>query len=494
MDSRRRRYAASDPSEYAEAYHSKKNETKLIEEFHRLWNQCRPAFSQERCWTNAGELILSNLINFGRHTIAGALSSAGRADLDWSAAYRLFEKQRFDVGKLFDVPRKTVLETLPEFAPVVASLDDTLLRKSGRNVHGTSWRRDPLWPKFSTNFIWSQRWLQISLALPENNGRCRAIPVDFYHCPSAAKPGKQTGEAELAEYRKRQKEQALPSQALRRMARLRKQIPSDRELVISGDGGYTNKTICRNLPDKTTFLGRVRKDAKLFSLPEVMSGRGRKRVYGMQLATPEMMRLDDSIPWHEVSAAIGDKMHTFRIKTVSPVRSGLTGEKDLKLIIVQPLRYRLTQKSRLLYRNPAYIISTDPTLDDADILQWYLWRWEIELNFRDEKNILGLDEVMVRTPDAVETWTPFVVCSYSMLLLAGRSTISRTDKELLPKWQKTVPFSRPSTNRYLSIMRQEIAEMSWKINLNGFKAPPPQNRNPLLFIPDIKQAVIYARK
>lgn len=426
----------------------------MIESFQCLWQQCRTAFSQQRCWEKAGELILSNLINFGRHTIAGALASGGRQDADWSAAYRLFERQRFDVAGMFEVPRRTVVDSLPTGAPVIASLDDTLLRKTGKKVYGASWRRDPLGPKFATNFAWAQRWLQISLALPEANGRCRAIPVDFHHCPSADKPRKYAGEAELLEYKKRQKEQALPLQTAMRIERLRKQIPTDRKLVISGDGGYTNRTICRHLPVNTTFLGRIRKDAKLFSLPEDAESRGRKRIYGAQIPTPEAMRQNENIPWHEVSAATGDKFHTFKIKTIPLLRAQLSGANDLKLIIVQPLRYRLTKNSKLLYRNPAYIISTDPDLSDAHILQWYLWRWEIELNFRDAKSILGLDEAMVRTSKAVESWAPFVVCSYSMLLLAGRVAIGeKTDRESLPKWQKNIPFARPSTNHYLAVMR-----------------------------------------
>ncbi|MDR2051685.1 MAG: hypothetical protein LBQ63_07950, partial [Deltaproteobacteria bacterium] len=37
------------------------------------------------------------------------------------------------------------------------------------------------------------------------------------------------------------------------------------------------------------------------------------------------------------------------------------------------------------YRNPAYLLCTDPDLPVERLLQAYLWRWEIELNFRDEK-------------------------------------------------------------------------------------------------------------
>lgn len=460
-----------------------------------MWQQCLPAFSQQRCWERGGQLALSNLINFGKHTITGALGAGGRQDVDWSAAYRLFERQRFAVEHLFDVPLKTVIAALPPGHPVIASVDDTLLRKTGKKIYGASWKRDPLGPKFTTNFVWAQRWLQISLALPEAGGRCRAIPVDFHHCPSAVKPGKKAGADELAEYGKRKKEMALPLKAKERIELLRNQIPSSRKLVISGDGGYTNRTVCRNLPSNTTLLGRARKDAKLFALPDNINGCGRKRLYGKQLPTPENMRLDDTISWREVNAATGDKMHTFKIKSVAGVRSQIAGRRDLKLIIVQPLRYRLTPKSKLLYRAPAYIISTDPDLTDAEILQWYLWRWEIELNFRDEKSILGLNEAMIRTPDAVASWAPFVVCSYAMLLLAG-SAVQEGNKipGITPKWQKATPPYRPSTNHYLAVMRQEIYGLSWNNYLEGFRAHQPMSMKPLLFVPNIKTAILSARR
>jgi hypothetical protein len=52
---------------------------------------------------------------------------------------------------------------------IVAHMDDTILKKSGRDVPGAGWRRDPLRPPFQTNFIWGQRFLQISIDLPINN-------------------------------------------------------------------------------------------------------------------------------------------------------------------------------------------------------------------------------------------------------------------------------------------------------------------------------------
>jgi hypothetical protein len=44
---------------------------------------------------------------------------------------------------------------------LIAHMDDTILKKTGKKISGTSWRRDPLGPPFQNNFIWGQRFLQI---------------------------------------------------------------------------------------------------------------------------------------------------------------------------------------------------------------------------------------------------------------------------------------------------------------------------------------------
>ena len=90
--------------------------------------------------------------------------------MDWSSAYRLFSKQRLDTDALFNTVRSEVLQQLPEQLAIVAHMDDTILKKTGRFIPGAAWRRDPQGPSFQTNFIWGQRFLQISMALPDHQG------------------------------------------------------------------------------------------------------------------------------------------------------------------------------------------------------------------------------------------------------------------------------------------------------------------------------------
>ena len=97
----------------------------------------------------------------GRHTLTGMLTASGQQFMDWSSAYRLFSKQRVDTSKLFDVARAGVLKELDSHEIIVAHMDDTIIKKTGKHIPGAGWRRDPLGPPFHTNFIWGQRFIQI---------------------------------------------------------------------------------------------------------------------------------------------------------------------------------------------------------------------------------------------------------------------------------------------------------------------------------------------
>ncbi len=457
-----------------------------------MWEKTRPAFRQRRCWDKAGSLALGQLLNFGRHTISRSIGSSGSGDRDWSAMYRLFERSRFEPAKVFDVALKELEKEMDIKTPALAFIDDTLLKKSGRKVDGASWRLDPLGPKFSNNFVWAQRHMQISLACREQNGRCRAIPVSLKHCPTAKKPGRKATESELEEYKKLQKIQRLPLKASESIHDLRNRIDAGRNLIVVGDGGYTNASVCKNLPKNTDYIGRLRKNAALFSPPEQQNqGAGRKRFYGDALPTPEEFRSSNQNDWREVSAATGNGNHAFKIKSYTGIRSKIAGEQNLKMLIVQPLRYRLTSRSRLLYRDPAYIICTNPDIPDKDILQYYLWRWEIELNFKDEKSLLGIHEAQIRTKASSDNFPAFVASVYSIFMLACKKCFGDSHPVSYPKWRTTKTITRPSTASFIAKFRTEVISASI-MNKSPFVTQTDKDTKPSFFQPDWKSVINYA--
>ena len=438
--------------------------------FVRLFARARGAFKQRRTYERVKRLSLAAACCLGRHTLTQIICTCGRQFQDWSADYRVFERKRFAPEKLFAVARREVLAALPEKSPVVALMDDTLRQKRGKKIEGTSWRRDPLGPQFRPNFIWAQRFLQVSLALPEKPGAptspARAIPVDFHHAPSPRKPGKKASKEERERYREASAAMAISRIGAQRITALRKALDGDpggrqRQLIQCVDGSFTNRAVLKNLPQRTTLIGRIRKDAALYALPEEApgGGRGRKRCYGEKLQTPEEMRQDPSIPWQSVPGFAAGKEHHFDVKIIGPLRWKAAGGKaDLALMIVRPLAYKLTKAGPRNYRQPAYFISTDPSLPPQQMLQSYLWRWEIENNFRDEKTLLGVGQAQVRKKEAIETLAAFLVASYSLLLLALHKTGLKETPIAKPLWQrqKKERHQRITTGQAVNILRQEI--------------------------------------
>jgi hypothetical protein len=399
----------SAPAKSAATVGKKKPVATLVSQWRQLFDQSRPAFAQHRTFHRAKQLGVSVIAGLGRKTITGWLCTAGQQFRDWTAAYRLFEQQRVDLDLLMRVPIAAVVSALPPNAPVVSLMDDTIIRKRGRHIAGTSWRRDPLGPAFTNNFVWASRFLQISLALPEDPASpcslSRAIPVDFTHAPSPRKPSRRAGEAEWDQWRKDSAASSVSSLGARRLGLLRQSIDAQpggaaRPLWCSADATFTNRSVLKQMPERTVLIGRVRKDAKLFALPtpdQENHGKGRRRAYGSPLPTPEQIRQDPSIPWEPVEACAAGARHQFEIKLIRDVRWKAAGaDRNLSLLIVRPIAYRVRQGAKLDYHAPAYLLCTDPALSPQQILQAYLWRWEIEVNFRDEKTLILKKAVELR--------------------------------------------------------------------------------------------------
>ncbi len=309
-------------------------------------------FAQQRTHHRASVLAVSQLACLGTHTITGLLWTAGKGQEDWSADYRLFSRDRWDAQGVFDSVFGGVLEFLCPQAPLVAAMDDTALRKTGPKIPGVGYRRDPLSPAFHTNLVRGQRFIQVSAMLPtrpEGPASARAVPIRFQPAPPLPKASKRDSQEQRTEVRKLAKYYNLSTLGRDAIAATRDQLdrqPSGkgRLLVVGVDGSYTNQTVLRDLPPRTTLVGRVRKDAKLFHPPDVSQqpAKGRKRSYGQALPTPEEVRKDESIPWREVNAVAVGKLHTFRVKTVGPVLWPKAGPKlPLRLVVIAPVGYRL---------------------------------------------------------------------------------------------------------------------------------------------------------
>jgi len=439
----------------------------LLETYDSLLQDWRKVFSQNRTFERARRLTFGLLVCLRLHLTSRAICAIGRQFVDWSADYRLCSRSPWNPHQLFD----PIFDRLPSLlaspsAPVIAALDDTLCKKTGRHIPGVSIARDPMSPPFHVNLCYGLRFLQVSVLVSPSqaHGAARALPVRFDFAPPAVKPKKNAAPEVHEAYKKEKKLRALPLAGLAAIASVRRSLDeraatAGRQLIISGDGSYTNKAVLRNLPPRTTFIGRIRKDAKLhLPLPERDGATGRPRLYGPQAPTPEQILQDDSIPVQKITCFAAGQLREIPVKVYGPVLWRKAGvDVPLLLVVIKPLGYRLRNGSKLLYRQPAFLVCTDPNLDLQVLIQSYIYRWEIECNHRDEKSLLGVAQGQVRSPQAVSRLPQFQVAAYSLLLLASilTSGFERTSHYLpLPKWRRSA--ARPSLVDLLSLLRDQI--------------------------------------
>jgi hypothetical protein len=458
-----------------------------------LFAQVAPAFKTPHDFARARTQWLAGLLNLGRHTVSGALTTAGQQQQDWSADYRLL--QRLPVDKIWaEVQKQTLARTN---GPWIVALDDSITRKTGRCIPGCGWRRDPLSPPFHMNFVWGQRVLQFSAALPAADDSARLIPVDWCEAPLPRKPAPRADDAQWEAYREARKQANLNQVAAQRMGRLR-ELAGERTIHFLTDGRFTNRTVLRQLPPGSVLIGRVRKDSKLYALaPEKPGAVGRPRRYGEVLPTPEALRTDESIAWTELEAFAAEERHTFRVKTLAPVLARIKGvDTPVCVVVIAPLGYRLRKNGRLLYRQPACLICTDADLPVARIVQEYLWRWDIEVNFRDEKTLVGVSEAQVTHPEAVLRHPSSAVAAYALLLLAAHDVYGHDQlppSVPLPKWRRGEPPRRPTTGLLLSQLRVELWSYCLRPeSLSHFTCASPSEQNPDKFDLSLASAIFHA--
>ena len=410
------------------------------------------------------EHLLAHLLCPGRHTVSAPITTFGKQFRDWTADYSLYSKDRVKAQVIFKQVRQEVELLESNSRPLCLALDDTILRKVGKPIPGTAYRKDPLGPPFNLNLVWAQRRLQLSAAVADENNEVRMIPIAFQDASTPRKPRKTAPVEQVEFYKYQMKQRNLNTLAAATLRQLQQERAEGNggiapELHVVVDGSYTNKKLLRNLPENTTLIGRIRKDAKLSAKPQAQAMRGRKRIYGEDLPTPEQIRQDPDVPWVKVQARASGKWREFEVKTLAPIRWRAAGEMDLRLVVIRPVGYRLRKGARRLYTQPAYLICTDPALTLEELLQQYIWRWDIEVNHRDEKTILGVGQAQVRNENSIQHIPETAVADFSMLHLADIKAYGKGGKPTaIPeaKWRKPSKKQRPYTQDIINELRREL--------------------------------------
>lgn len=458
----------------------------LFDEFFELFGSLEKHFAQGRSFQNARDMAAGLLCGVGTRTITRAISCLQRDQQDWSAFYKFFSRSPWDPAALFEPIYE---QAIPEYCPrdhVAIAVDDTGLPRVGKKVPGTNWQRDPMSPPFHPNLRWGHRFLQASLLLPlyqkDPEASARALPISFGEANVPRKPGKKASPEEKDACKEAREKCKLSRRFVELGKELRQTLDGhgfrDKKMIIAADGSFCNKTTFKDLPERTALLARCRKDIKVRKAAPaalVPSGSASSQDLSPSIApgdpqgaaafTPEEVLRDEQIPWQHATVYYGGKLIAIQYKSLTAQWECL-GKKSapLRLITVKALPYKKSPNGEVNRHKPAYLLCTDLEMAASELIQIYFDRWEIEVNHRDEKQILGVGQAQVWNEKSVVKVPEFMVASYSLMLLASLKAhgYKREDGKYLPlpKWRKHA--RRASCLDMVRLMRKELNQRALK--------------------------------
>jgi hypothetical protein len=280
-----------------------------------------PCFPQARTLRRAVRQGLGSLVCLGRRCLSRIIWTHGGQQRSWSSEYFLHSRCQWEPQALF----ATVLRRARAYCPgrlVGVAVDDTRLRKTGRVIPQAFYQRDPLSPPFHVNLMRGLRFLQASLLVPLHrraNASCRALPIRFEEAAPLKKPSRKASAETRQEYKRMSKLHNLSQRFVQTLTPLRQALDqaggSHQILVLALDGSFCNRTCFRAPRDRTEFIARARKDARLGGRAPQPS----RRFYALETFTPDEVRQDDSSPWRQTKLFYGGKRRKIRYKEVPQV-------------------------------------------------------------------------------------------------------------------------------------------------------------------------------
>lgn len=364
-----------------------------------VWEDCfRPALTRPG-FIRLVILLTGWVLTEGTHAVTAALVATDVARRrHWAAFHRFFSRGRWCADALGERVFRRIMSTHHEAIRVV--IDDTLATKKGPKIFGLGNHLDPVRStRRQKIFVFGHCWvvLAILVRVPFST-RAWALPVLF-------RLYRNVQDCERRRVRHRKK-----TELAREMLDLVVGWSDGHRVEVAADGAYCNDTLSRGVPDNVVFVGSMRPDAVLTTLPTARHLRqgGRRRKRGDVLRKPEKLARDGRTPWSLGHAVLYGRVTRVRYKTVDAQWYRAMGTRLLRVVVVECTTGQLPIR---------VFFSSDPTMSVEAILESYAGRWGIEIFFRDAKQHLGFADSQARTERAVLRTAPLVGLLYSTLVL-----------------------------------------------------------------------------
>ena len=381
-------------------------------------------------------LISGWVLCVGRHTVTGVLRAAGVVGHEHHSGYHRFFS---DAAWSADTVGLTLLGLLLSIEPVsgVAELviDDTLARHTGKHIAAGCMHRDPLLSTGKKPFFhFGHNWVVLALAV-RFLGKTYALPV-LVRLYRSEKLNKQLE-------RPHRKKTDLANELIQLVAA---EFP-ERRFRLIGDNAWANCSILRPLPKSFHFVGRARLDASLNARPARRSGRGRPRVRGRKVASPNKR---SNGPWKKLTVDISGRPATVQVQVFDTLWYTVARGRLLRFVLVRGWPG---------HAKDDVLVTTDVTASAQEVITQYCNRWPIEETFGWAKSKLGFEDPQNRTEPAAERTAPMALWTYSLVIHWYRQWSRRRTQLPFRSAPWYASKTRPSFADMLATLRRE----SWTV-------------------------------
>ena len=371
-----------------------------------------PLFVQ-RSWKHAQVLLIGALLTPGQRTVASLLRIAGLSrERHFVNYHRILSRAAWSPRAGACILLGLLVDAFAPNGPIVMAIDDTIERRRGQRIKAKGIYRDPV-RSSDAHFVKTSglRWMSLMLLAPIPWAqRVWALPVLTALAPS---------ERFCRDRGRRHK--TLIDWGRQLALQARRWLP-ERDLILVTDTGFSALQFLSAMRRAgITTITRLRLDAALYEpapvrLPGTM---GRPRRKGARLPTLSEVLATQGTRWQTVHVPgwYGAGERTIEIASATAVwqHAGLP---------VVPIRWVLIRDPLNRFA-PQALLCTDPARDPAQIVGWFVRRWQVEVTFQEARAHLGVETQRQWSDRAIARTTPCLLALLSIVTLLAAQLTAR---------------------------------------------------------------------
>lgn len=414
------------------------------------------AFS-EPIWEWAKVLLVGAILAPGIRTVSATLRVMGLSqERQFQNYHRVLNRASWSSRSLSRILLRLLLGAfVPADQAVVLGLDDHIERRRGAKIAAKGIYRDAV-ASSKSFFVKTSglRWLSMMLLTPIPWAkRVWALPFLTVLAPS---------ERYHQERGKRHKK--LTDHARQMIAQVSRWL-GERILVVVADSSYAALELlaaCRGLRRPVTIVTRLRLDAALYE-PAPAREKGKKgapRKKGARQPNLTERLCDPQTVWETATVRwYGGVMRQVELASGTAVwyHSAMP---------VVAIRWVLIRDPLGKFESQA-LLSTEPSNPAAQIVEWFVLRWQVEVTFEEARRHLGIETQRQWSDLAIVRTTPALLGLFSLISLLAHQLLQGQDLVCRQAawYQKTLPTFSDT----LALVRQQLwpVSISWMSGAQG---------------------------